>query len=142
MVMPDPTATAAQRAGVADGIALWNAAAATRLSVGGGSTDAQPPAPPIPTVPLHFQSAAGAFYGLYEPAVGQIFINVDLGGHPLAVTIAHEIGHAFGLVHIPASQRASLMNSGNLVTEPTPADVATLDAHWGETCTTESGSGP
>ncbi len=60
-----------------------------------------------------------------------MFINTDLAGAPLAVTIAHEIGHAFGLVHVPAGQRTSVMNPNNLVIEPTAEDVDTLAMRWG-----------
>ena len=60
-----------------------------------------------------------------------MFINTDLAGAPLAVTIAHEIGHAFGLVHVPADQRTSVMNPNNLVVEPTAEDVDTLATRWG-----------
>jgi len=132
-VMPDATATVAQRQAIADGIALWNAAAGTRLSVGGGAPDPQATAP-IPSLPLHYQSAAAPFHGLYDPPTGQVFINDDLDGHPREVTIAHEVGHSFGLLHVPGSERPSLMNPGNLVNEPTSADVATLAALWGGTC--------
>ena len=52
-------------------------------------------------------------------------------GAPLAITIAHEIGHAFGLVHVPADQRTSVMNPNNLVVEPTAEDVDTLATRWG-----------
>ena len=45
--------------------------------------------------------------------------------------IAHELGHAFGLFHVPASERISLMNPGNLTTPPTTADQAALAALWG-----------
>ena len=142
-VVADPNATADEIAGITAGLALWDGAAGTKLSLGtaagtdpdagtSGGPDASAAAPPA--LPIHFQIAADPFHGLYDAPNGQIYLNTDLTGHPLAVTVAHEIGHAFGLVHIPPDQRASLMNAGNLTVEPTPADVQTLQARWGS-CT-------
>ena len=82
-------------------------------------------------IPVHFQAAAPPFHGLYDAPSGQVFINTDLSGAPLAITIAHEIGHALGLAHVPAGERASVMNPNNLIVEPTPADVDTLVSRWG-----------
>jgi hypothetical protein len=125
-LVPDATATAAQVQGVAAGAALWNASAASDLlpgnSDGGGAG---------PTLPIHFQIAAPPFHGLYDAPSGQIYINDDLTGEELAITIAHEIGHSFGLVHIPTNVRPSLMNPANLTVLPTAADVATLAGIWG-----------
>lgn len=122
-IIPDPTVTDAQSGGILAGMALWNDRAGTHLTLapGGGS----------PAVPLHFQSAAPNFHGLYDAPRGEVFINTDLSGAPLAVTVAHEIGHAFGLAHVPPDQRTSVMNPNNLVVEPTPEDVDTLASRWG-----------
>ena len=125
-LVPDATATEAQLAGVAAGAALWNSSAASDLlpgnSAGGGSG---------PTLPIHFQVAGAPFHGLYDGPSGQIYINDDLTGEELAITIAHEIGHSFGLVHVSSNERASLMNPANLTVLPTTADVATLAGLWG-----------
>ena len=125
-LVADATATAAQVAGVTAGAALWNASAASDLlpgsaaGAGGG-----------PTLPIHFQIAGAPFHGLYDAPSGQIYINDDLAGEQLAITIAHEVGHSFGLVHVSSSERASLMNPANLTVLPTAADVATLAGLWG-----------
>jgi hypothetical protein len=123
-LVTDPTATVAQTAGIAAGIAFWNDRAGTQLQV--VSAD---PGAGMSSVPIHFQSAAPPFHGLYDG--GQIFINDDLTDAPQSVVIAHEVGHSFGLVHIPTSERASLMNPGNMTIEPTPADIDTLSTLWG-----------
>lgn len=125
LLLPDPAATAAERDGIAAGAALWNAIAGTRLTVADAGASADT------FLPIHFQTAAAAFHGLYDPANGQVFINTDLGGNAQAVTIAHEIGHAFGLAHVPSGERVSVMNPGNLNVEPNATDVATLALRWG-----------
>jgi len=114
---------AAQAAGVAAAMPLWNDRAGTHLMMAADRAG--------PGLPIHFQAAGAPFHGLYDAPSGQVFINTDLAGAPLAVTIAHEIGHAFGLVHIPADQRSSVMNPNNLVVEPTAEDVDTLATRWG-----------
>ncbi len=86
---------------------------------------------PAPCCRFIFRSQARPFHGLYDAPSGQIYINDDLAGDELAITIAHEVGHSFGLVHIPSNERASLMNPANLTVVPTPADVATLAGLWG-----------
>jgi hypothetical protein len=131
---PDATATGAQLAGLAAGAALWNASASSDLlaaSTGGGGGG--------PTLPIHFQVAAAPFNGLYDAPSGQIYINDDLTGDELAITIAHEIGHSFGLVHIPTNVRPSLMNPANLTVLPTAADVATLAGLWGRCGSLDAG---
>jgi hypothetical protein len=121
-LVPDAASTPGEQEGVAVAVALWNQAAATRLGV--GPSDAV-------EVPVHFQTAAAPDHGLYDAARGQIYINDDLSGPPLAITVAHEIGHAFGLVHVDPAIRASVMNAGNQTTPPTPADAGQLSALWG-----------
>ena len=125
-LVPDATATATQLQGIAAGAALWNSSAASDLLPGSAAGAAAGPA-----VPIHFQVAGAPFHGLYDAPSGQIYINDDLAGDELAITIAHEVGHSFGLVHIPSNERPSLMNPANLTVLPTAADVATLAGLWG-----------
>jgi len=122
----DATATDVQLAGVTAGAALWNTSAASDLLPASAASGGDGP-----TLPIHFQVAGAPFHGLYDAPSGQVYINDDLSGDELAITIAHEIGHSFGLVHIPSDERSSLMNPANLTVLPTAADVATLAALWG-----------
>lgn len=126
----DADVSASQRAGVAAGMALWTAVMPVQLSL----TEETGGAPTVetPAVPVHFQAAAANFHGLYDPSVAQIFINRELGGAPLAIAVAHEVGHAFGLAHVSASERPSIMNPGNLTVEPNAADADTLISAWGD----------
>ncbi len=133
-LVADATATAVQLQGVAAGAALWNASAASELLSGGSAGGGA--APPLP---VHFQVAGAPFHGLYDAPSGQIYINDDLTGDELAITIAHEIGHSFGLVHIPIDVRPSLMNPANLTVQPTAADVTTLAGLWGRCGSLDAG---
>jgi hypothetical protein len=85
-------------------------------------------------IAIRFDDAAETFHGVYDPPSATIAINRAITDRTtLAIVVAHELGHVFGLAHIPAATRASLMNPGNLVTPPTDADQRTLEALWG-TC--------
>lgn len=125
---PDANASTAELAGVAAAAALWNQNVDSALAM---TVPAGPGAATTPTLPIHFQTAAAPIHGLYDAPDGQVFINDDLSGSQLAITLAHEIGHAFGLVHVPPEVRPSLMNPGNLTVSITPEDSATLAGLWG-----------
>jgi len=128
-VSPDADATADQLDGIGQALALWNQQAGTQLSLAPAGAAAGTPE----TVPIHFQAAAANFHGLYDGQTAQVFINLNLPGHERVVVIAHELGHAYGLVHVSPDQRASVMNPNNLSVDPTPADAAAMVAIWG-TC--------
>lgn len=120
-----PALTTEQLQGVSDALAMWNQAAGTSLATPTGASSA-------PLVPLTFQVAAPPFHGLYDNQDGRIYVNEDLTDvDPLRITVAHEIGHAFGLIHVSASVRPSLMNSGNTTIGITGEDVSALAALWG-----------
>jgi hypothetical protein len=129
-VVPAASSTPDQVQAVGDAIALWNNLAATKLAL--APTDDSEPA--ASTVRLLYQSAGSPFHGLYDPTIGQVYINTDLSGLQRQVTIAHEIGHTFGLVHISPGVRSSVMNPGNLSVEPLPSDADALTTLWGHSC--------
>ena len=116
-----PDATDAQLASIDAAIGEWRAVGVAALT--GSSADS--------TLEIVFEPAGSAFYGYYDGS--SIYINSALtDDSKRAITIAHELGHALGLVHVPANQRASVMNPGNLVVAPTSEDASAIAARWGE----------
>jgi Zn-dependent peptidase ImmA (M78 family) len=92
----------------------------------------QPDAPDQATIQVRFEDAAGPFHGLYDDKTGTVYINQGIANRAvLAVVVAHELGHAFGLHHVPTDDRTSLMNPGNLATPPTLEDELAVEAIWG-----------
>lgn len=86
------------------------------------------------TIEVRFEPSSTAFRGLYDDHEGVIYINSEITDERvLSIVVAHELGHAFGLPHVPASERVSLMNPGNISVLPTDEDRAAITALWG-TC--------
>ena len=115
-------ATAAQQTSVADALSLWSARGISAFALGDADG-----------VDVVFTSGNPAVYGYYDDTAGIVYVNATVTDPAQrAVTIAHELGHALGLVHVPAQVRASVMNPGNLSVDPTDGDVAAVVARWGE----------
>jgi hypothetical protein len=113
-------ATADQLASIDVALAAWRALGVrvTRAATG--------------ELPIAFRDGATVDYGLYDDTAGAIYINTDVTDPTArAITVAHELGHALGLVHVPLATRASVMNPGNLTISPTPADAGALALVWG-----------
>jgi Zn-dependent peptidase ImmA (M78 family) len=82
------------------------------------------------TLEVRFDTAAAAFHGHYDDETSVIYINNQITDDKvLAIVIAHELGHAFGLPHI--TDRESVMNPGNLTIVPNAEDQRAIEALWG-----------
>jgi hypothetical protein len=117
-------ATAAERLSIDDAIEMWNQTGSTRLLRDGNDGE--------PRLVVLFEKAPLAYYGLYRDEVGDIVINRHLWDRWVrALTIAHELGHAFGLTHVDKGTRTSVMNPGNDPGRPTDQDAEALGRLWG-----------
>ena len=119
-----PAVTADQAASLDDALAMWRGLGVSSISRDDFAADG--------AITLEFREAAPAFHGIYDGASAEIFVNVELGDRDQrAITIAHELGHAFGLAHVAATDRVSVMNPGNLTVRPDVGDQHALEAIWG-----------
>jgi hypothetical protein len=118
--VPASDATPEQLTAIADGAALWHRVLAT--------VEAGDLAVPEPTIPIRFEDAAPAFRGIYLDETGEVVINRGLELDRMTITIAHELGHAFGLWHV--DDRVSVMNEGNITVVPDAADADAVVALW------------
>lgn len=123
MVSLDDTAPASAAADLTAAIDMWRSVGTFRMT--------DEPGADAPVLPVQFESAAPFFHGVYDDERGIVIINLNLSpGHDTAVTLAHELGHAFGLWHAPGST-PSVMIEGNLSIEPTDEDAGHLAELWG-----------
>jgi len=118
-----PDATAAEVNGVEGAILLWSDVLPVQITIGSGERAAD-------VLPIHFESDV-PYRAMYWDSIGVISVSRDRlepAEYPLA--IAHEMGHAFGLLHVTPEERPSVMNVGNVEIAPTPEDAAGVHACW------------
>ena len=117
-----PTATAAELASLSQAVMLWSAVGVDGFAVGGSGA----------ALTMAFVDGTPAEYGLYDGADETVYINAGaLDDTNRPIVMAHELGHAVGLVHVPVTERVSVMNPGNLTALPTAADAEAVAALWG-----------
>jgi hypothetical protein len=125
-VLPDDDATDAELQSLDAAFALWNRSGGFRVQRSErGGVQEQP-------LVVHFRKSLGPFHGYYDDEAGEISIPSGMHETERTVTIAHEIGHAFGLWHVKLSARPSVMNPGNTTIMPTEQDVDSVRALWGK----------
>lgn len=122
-IVVDESASASQKSGIEKAIRDWNDRAHTQLSSSPGSPD-------TPTLPIQFKNAGGFFLGLYDDENATVLINKSVKDpQSLAIIVAHELGHSFGMLHIES--HVSVMNPGNVDHPPNQRDVEKLADLWG-----------
>lgn len=131
VLLPAGNTTNDELTSIDEGLALWDPVADLHVTRDEGSD--------APVLSIQFEDSAPFFHGIYLPETADIVVNRRLGESPeRAVTIAHELGHAFGLPHVSPDERPSVMNPGNVTLAPTAADAEALSALWGR-CSSASG---
>jgi hypothetical protein len=117
--------SALEHDGIGEALALWRARGVLAFDATADAAGA---------IEVQFDDAASVFHGVYDPDAGRVVINRRITDRTtMAIVIAHELGHVFGLAHVAATARVSLMNPGNVVTPPTDDDQRALESLWG-TC--------
>ncbi|HUH04198.1 MAG TPA: hypothetical protein VML75_19505 [Kofleriaceae bacterium] len=122
VLTPSVDASPEERDALSAAIGWWNMVMSTRLAVA--------PAEGV-ALPVRFERSAPLFHGVYLDEEGAILINRRLSGEPLEITVAHELGHAFGLWHVEHEVRTSVMNPGNLTVAPNAGDASDVAVLWG-----------
>ena len=132
LVVVPSTSDAAALASIDEAFELWSEV----LSKAALSREETPE---FEHVELTFTDAPEALRGVYDDEKGIVYINERLtNSRARAITVAHELGHAFGLWHVQG--RDSVMNPGNMKFPPTPADAASVQDLW-PTCRDRSPDG-
>ncbi len=123
VVEPVGTLRDSELASIDLALTMWNAAGPLQLT--------RQEIADAPRLPVRFEKGAPFVNGYYDDEIGEIIINRSLtDSRQRTITIAHELGHAFGLRHIARHKRRSLMNSGNLETPLTESDVDLVVQRW------------
>jgi hypothetical protein len=120
----EPDVTDGQRASALEAIAMWNDVAGARLTL--------EDVPGAQRLPVSFDRAGFGVYGFYDDARGELFVSSILEDPTQrTITLSHELGHAFGLYHVPTGERLSVMNTPNLTIPPNPLDGHAISELWG-----------
>lgn len=123
LVLEPEGASAEQRAAIERAIAMWNDVAEVNVGFT-GPLDAR--RLPVKVVETEW------YMGRFDDIEGEIEIagrvtDMDV----FSIVVAHELGHAFGLYHVDAGERVSVMNTGNKDVPPNEGDVDVLAHMWG-----------
>jgi len=121
LVVASDDSNDAEAASIDEAVLLWNAVAKTELL--------REDRADLPRIDVRFEDGPSAVRGAYEDELGSIVVNRRLtDSWARSITVAHELGHAFGLLHVTGT--ASLMNPGNIAIGPTDDDASRLHALW------------
>lgn len=113
---------AAELHGVDGAIAAWAGVLPVQIAVGTGARADD-------VLPIEFAPGDTFYRAIYWDALGTISVGRDrLAAEDYPLAIAHEMGHAFGLLHV--DDRPSVMNVSNLEIAPTAEDAAAVRALW------------
>jgi hypothetical protein len=108
---------------VEDAIEAWSRVVPMQVEIRVGERDPG-------SLPIVFESDT-YYRASYFQNRGEISVDRHhLAPDDYAIAIAHELGHAFGLDHVAAEDRRSVMNVGNLTVPPTEDDAAALREQW------------
>lgn len=119
-----PDLGADEASGVQAAIEAWARVLPVAITIGTG-----PRADAV--LPLHFETGDTFYRAMYWDKQGTISISRDhLAPAEYGIAIAHELGHAFGLLHVDPDERPSVMNVGNVEVAPNEADAAAVRALW------------
>lgn len=113
---------------IEEAVFAWDRVLPTQISVGSSSGG-------VGELEIYFESGDTFYRAIYFDKRGEILISREkLAPEDFSLAVAHELGHAFGLFHVPAQERASVMNVGNLDIVPSADDASAVNALW-DSCT-------